>query len=122
MTKPAQVFTLEPVQAAASGAPEFVDSSGAYRFFGIRKALLWRLLAEKKIRGVSIRQIGSTRGKRLFDCASIRAFLNSSADVEPEKSEALASRKEALGNRDKLGRLAGSPSAQVRSRQRGVEH
>jgi hypothetical protein len=114
-----QVFTLEPVEAAASGVPEFVDASGAYRFFGIRKALLWRLLAEKQIRGISIRQKGRTRGKRLFDAESIRVFLNSNADIEPEKSEVLKQEGGAGQPRQKE-KLTGSPRAQVRTRQRSA--
>jgi hypothetical protein len=63
--------------------PEFLDYKGVNRLFGIRRRLLWRLLAEGHIRGISIRQYGKTRGKRLFDCDSIRRFLNANADREP---------------------------------------
>ena len=77
-------LTLEPIKASATGNPEFLDAEGVEQHFGIRRALLWRLLAENRIRGVSIRQRGRTRGKRLFDCASIRQFLFSNVDRGPD--------------------------------------
>lgn len=67
-----------------STAPEFANVEGVYRQFGLRQSILYRLLAEGKIRAVSIRQPGRSRGKRLFDCNSIRAFLNQNVDVDPE--------------------------------------
>ena len=85
MAKPTE-FTLAPVEAASVSVPEFLDSAGVYQCFRIRKSLLWRLLAERKIRAVSIRQRGKTRGKRLFDAESIRAFLQANVDVEPNDS------------------------------------
>lgn len=85
MAKSTQFLTLLPVEAAVgSDGPEFLDSAGVYRYFGIRKSLLWRLLSERKIRAVSIRQRGRTRGKRLFDADSIRAFLRENIDIDPE--------------------------------------
>lgn len=38
-------------------------------------------MAENKIRGVSLRRPGQLRGKRLFDVASVRAYLNSCQEV-----------------------------------------
>jgi hypothetical protein len=73
-------LTLEAVEASAAGSPEFLDAEGVEKHFDIRRAMLWRLLAEDKIRGVSIRKKGCLRGKRLFDCASIRQFLLSNVE------------------------------------------
>jgi len=75
--------TIESVGAGTPGDPEFLDAVGVEKHFGIRKSLLFRLLAENRIRGVSIRQRGRLRGKRLFDCASIRKFLLANVDREP---------------------------------------
>ena len=76
--------TIESVRAGIiSGDPEFLDAVGVEKHFGIRRSLLFRLLAEKQIRGVSIRQRGRLRGKRLFDCESIRKFLLANVDREP---------------------------------------
>jgi hypothetical protein len=64
--------------------PEFADAGGVEKLFGIRRSLAFRLLADNEIRGVSIRQRGRIRGKRLFDCASIREFLSRNVDRGPE--------------------------------------
>ena len=81
-------LTIEPLTAASLTNPEFLDAEGVEKHFGIRRSLLFRLLAENRIRGVSIRQKGRLRGKRLFDCSSIRKFLLSNVDREPERAHA----------------------------------
>lgn len=72
----------EPATSALM--PEFLDVDQVRIYFGIKQSLLYRLLAERKIRAASIRQRGKTRGRRLFDVASIRAFLNAQVDVDPD--------------------------------------
>lgn len=79
-------LTTEPVRAATPGNPEFLDAEGVEEYFGLRRSLLFRLLQENKIRGVSIRQTGRLRGKRLFDCSSIRRFLLSNVDRDPDRT------------------------------------
>lgn len=89
-----QRLTTSPVQdgnlpslstlAARCSTPEFADADGVYAYFGLKISFLYQLLAENKIRAVSIRKRGATRGKRLFDCASIRAFLNTNVDRDGE--------------------------------------
>jgi hypothetical protein len=79
-------LTIAPVEAATLGKPEFGDAKGVEQHFGICKSMTFRLLAEKKIRGISIRKAGKMRGKRLFDFSSIREFLLSNVDHEPEKT------------------------------------
>jgi hypothetical protein len=76
--------STEPVRAATPANPEFLDAEGVEKHFGIRRSLLFRLLAENQIRGVSIRKTGRLRGKRLFDCSSIRALLLSNIDRCPQ--------------------------------------
>jgi hypothetical protein len=91
-------FTDAPIEPGRFSSPEFVDIDGAYYYFGLKQSLTYRLLAEDKIRAVSIRQRGKTRGRRLFDVESIRRFLNSQVDKEgaegrikvEKKSRALA--------------------------------
>jgi Helix-turn-helix domain len=78
-------LTDSPVEPGRFLAPEFLDVDQVRIYFGIKQSLLYRLLAENKIRAVSIRQRGKTRGRRLFDVASIRAFLNSQVDKDGEK-------------------------------------
>ena len=55
--------------------PEFVDCKGLEAGWGIKRSLAYQLLADGKIRGVSLRRRNQIRGKRLFSVDSIRAFL-----------------------------------------------
>lgn len=57
--------------------PEFVDCKGLESLFGIRRSLAYQLLKDRSIKSVSLRRWGQVRGKRLFDVASVRAFLRS---------------------------------------------
>ena len=70
------------VEAAAVGSfePEFADHKGVRLLFGLSRAHAYALAKEGKIRSVSIRKPGALRGKRLFQCASIRAFLKKCAE------------------------------------------
>ena len=67
--------TVVPVTASPANDAEFVDSPGLQARFGIKRSLAYALLADGAIRGVSLRRHGHVRGKRLFDVASVRAFL-----------------------------------------------
>ena len=72
--------SLAPATVAQANAiqdPEFLDASGLQSRFGIKRSLAYALLADGAIRGVSLRRRGQLRGKRLFDVASVRAFLRS---------------------------------------------
>ena len=72
------IETIQPVTPASVHAvPEFVDYKGARALFGFSRASLYRLAGDKKIKSVSVRNRGSLRGKRLFDCDSIRRFIAS---------------------------------------------
>jgi hypothetical protein len=62
--------------ASVTAQPEFADHKGVKALFGLSRAHAYALVAEGKIRSVCIRRPGAARGRRLFDCASIRAFLN----------------------------------------------
>lgn len=56
-------------------APEFVNYHGAKAIFGFSRSFLYRLMVEGKIKSVSLRKRGCQKGKRLFDCDSIRAYI-----------------------------------------------
>jgi hypothetical protein len=73
-------LTKAPVEPGCFVTPEFLDVDQVRIYFGIKQSLLYRLLAENKIRAVSIRKRGKTRGRRLFDVSSIRALLNANVD------------------------------------------
>jgi hypothetical protein len=55
--------------------PEFVDHKSLRALFGLSRAHAYLLAGEGKIRSVCIRRPGANRGKRLFDCQSVRDFL-----------------------------------------------
>jgi hypothetical protein len=54
---------------------EFITSAQAKCVFGIVKSHLYALKDEGKIKSVCIRKRGAARGKRLWSCDSIRAYL-----------------------------------------------
>ena len=66
----------KPIGVAwVSSQPEFADHKGVRALYGLSRAHAYQLAAEGKIRSVCIRREGATRGRRLFDCESIRVFL-----------------------------------------------
>ena len=71
--------TSAPQSSAVNALPEFADHRTARALFGLSRSYLYNLASERKIRSVSIRKPGAIKGRRLFDCASIRAFLKESA-------------------------------------------
>ena len=77
--------TVSPiVSATVANAPEFADHHGARALFSLSRASLYRLAEDGKIRSVSIRNRGHIRGRRLFDCDSIRRFLRSQMEGASE--------------------------------------
>ena len=73
--------TIAPSRGASHLNPEFVDCKGLESGWGIKRSLAYQLLADGKIRGVSLRRRGRSRGKRLFSVDSIRAFLREQMEV-----------------------------------------
>ena len=63
--------------------PEFVDCKGLEAGWGIKRSLAYQLLADNKIKGVSLRRRGAVRGKRLFSVDSVRAFLREQMKQAP---------------------------------------
>lgn len=61
-------------------SPEFVDAKGARQIFGLSRAPLYNLITAGKIRSCCIRRPGAFRGRRLFDCESIRSFLRANME------------------------------------------
>jgi hypothetical protein len=76
----------KPIGVAwVSSQPEFADHKGVRALYGLSRAHAYQLASEGKIRSVCIRRPGAIRGRRLFDCASIRSFFNKcSRDREVE--------------------------------------
>ena len=73
------VHSDAPQSAAATALPEFADHKTARILFGLSRSYLYQLADRKAIRSVSIRKPGALKGRRLFDCASIRRFIEASA-------------------------------------------
>ncbi len=74
------MFTDRPIETrGVSPGPEFADWKGVRVIFGFSRAHLYQLIKEGKILSACIRRQGATRGRRLFDCSSIRDFLNKHA-------------------------------------------
>jgi hypothetical protein len=64
-------------RASQNQEAEWCDSPGAKFRYGLGRTYLYQLAADKLITSVSIRKPGQLRGKRLWNCESIRRFLNS---------------------------------------------
>lgn len=65
-----------PTKTESQTQIEFADAKTVRQIFGISRSTAYQLNAEGKIRSVSLRRHGSIRGRRLFDCKSIRTYLN----------------------------------------------
>lgn len=75
---------IQPVGAAqVSWSPEFCDSKGGHQLYALSRTHLYNLAEAGLIKSVCIRRPGAVRGRRLFDCQSIRDFLR--ANMEDAK-------------------------------------
>lgn len=72
-----------PTMATVVTTAEFADAAGVEKQFGLKRSYLYVLKDKGKIETVSLRDEGKLRGKRLFSCASIRAYLM--ANIERPK-------------------------------------
>jgi len=70
------------MHTAANARPEWADAKNITRIFGIGKSTLYRLESEGKIRSSSLRERGKLRGKKLFSCDSIAAYIEKMASAE----------------------------------------
>jgi Helix-turn-helix domain len=62
--------------ASGTFVPEWADARGTKMIFGFSRSHLYQLVKEGKIKSACIRRRGALKGRRLFSCESIRAFLN----------------------------------------------
>ena len=74
--------SVAPVTASPVNDAEFVDAPGLQGLFSIKRSLAYSLLGDGLIKGVSLRRRGQLRGKRLFEVASVRAYLASQMETE----------------------------------------
>ncbi len=74
--KPEDTTSKPATGASVDGlTPEFTDHRGVTRLFGICRSKAYQMADQGLIRSVSLRRPGQTKGKRLFDIASIRACI-----------------------------------------------
>jgi hypothetical protein len=69
--------------------PEFTDSKGLEDLFRIHRGQAYALAAQGKIRTVCLRKPGARKGKRLFDCQSVREYLAKHYDAVIVKETAI---------------------------------
>jgi hypothetical protein len=70
-----------------SPTPEFLDASGLEAHFGLGHGLVYNLFKAGHIKSVSLTRGDQKRGKRLFDCASVRQFLSSKLNQQENGME-----------------------------------
>jgi len=76
--------TTLPVIAEGNLYPEFAGHAKMRDLFDLSRTHLYRLYSEGRIRSVSLRERGKTRGRWLYDEQSVRDHL--AANMELEKS------------------------------------
>lgn len=74
----------QPEAASVTALPEFVDARGLKALFGISRTHGYFLADARLVRTVSLRRPGTTRGRRLWDCESVRAFLRANIEDKAE--------------------------------------
>ena len=63
------------ISAGTPAAPEFVDYKGLRTLFGISRSHGYQLADEGLVKTVCLRKPGALRGKRLWQCQSVREYL-----------------------------------------------
>lgn len=71
-----------PTPATANALAEYADAKGVKQLFGLSRSHLYQLKDEGKILSVCLRRRGAVRGRRLFNCDSIRRYLAANIDVQ----------------------------------------
>ena len=60
--------------------PEFVDAKGLRALFGISRSHGYSLADQGLVRTVCLRRPGTVRGKRLWECESVRTYLRANME------------------------------------------
>lgn len=68
---------MPPASSASKSLPEFGRWRDVERLFGIKRGTLYNLLAEGKVKSISMRRKGSKHGCRLFYLPGISEYLHS---------------------------------------------
>jgi hypothetical protein len=80
--------TTDPVEPGkfSNEHPEFGRQRDVEKIFGIKRGTLYNLLRDGKVRGVLLRVRGQKSGVRLFEMASIRAYITSEFQLQNNES------------------------------------
>ena len=72
-------LTSAPVVAGNTNQtlPEFGRVIDVQKLFGIKRGILYRWIADRKIKSVCIREPGNIQGVRLIHLASVREYIHS---------------------------------------------
>jgi len=81
-----QVMPMD-TPATNPAEPEFLSLNDAFERYRIRRGHLNRLIADGKVKSVSLRERGKVRGRRLIFHDSLRAYIFSH-EVTPGKTDA----------------------------------
>jgi hypothetical protein len=87
-----QNFTAESVKAADCSAltPEFVRVPDVQRLFGIKRGILYRWIAESRIKSFVIREKGNKQGIRLIYLPSLRGYLMKQMEMQEQETQEMA--------------------------------
>ncbi len=74
--------TSLPTIAEGNLYPEFAGHAKIRELFDLSRTHLYRLATEGRIKSVSLRERGKTRGRRLYDVQSVKSYLTASMETE----------------------------------------
>ena len=71
-------LTSAPIQAGITSGvlPEFGRLRDVERLYGIKRGLTYRLISERKIKSITLREPGNKFGCRLIHLQSVRDYLH----------------------------------------------
>jgi len=62
--------------------PRYIRVAQAVQLYGLSRPVIFRLIANRSIRSVSVTQPGLSRGSRLIDVESFEQFLSNLAEAQ----------------------------------------
>ena len=68
---------IQPFGKNLDISPRYLRDKGATAMFGLSRTKLYTLAKQGKIKSVSLQEVGTSRGCRLFEVASIQNFIDS---------------------------------------------
>lgn len=78
----ASVPALQAITNNNNPQPEWARVPEVIRLFGIKRTVLFRMIAEGQIKSVNLCRRGCVKGVRIINCDSVRALLEKIATEE----------------------------------------